>query len=157
MGQWYRKKMTIPTTWKLINNDRIEARYAFNVESPNKDYYILHYFQADCDKCVYFLSKASESIKNNKGQYPNLRYVFVGTGTSSHFIEEALKKIDFPFPLYFEEDFNKFRILNNLPIDEDGLYNTMLLNIKNELLLFGSYYDNDKAQKLFTSIINCKQ
>jgi hypothetical protein len=44
--------------------------------------------------------------------------------------------------------------MNKLPLSED-VYNTMLLNTQQEVILFGAFYDNDKAKKLYSKAIEC--
>lgn len=156
MGVWYKKKILFSKHWQLINKDLVDPKYAFDIYAPDKKYYVLHYFMADCDKCVYELLQAREFIKKTEKEHSDLKYVFIATGPINKYIMEAISKAKFQFPVYFENNFMGFSYGNHFPPGDDT-YNTMLLNGKNEVLLFGSYYGNKKAEALYSDIINCNK
>jgi hypothetical protein len=147
MGRWYKREIIIPKSLKLINQS-----INFNLKDLDKEseWYVLHYFEGDCDKCVNDLQFAQQFIlehKNNK-----LKYIFIGCASTEFFIKEAIKDIKFKFPIYFDKNCNSFKKINNIPVD-DPLYNTMLINNKRQIYLFGSIFRNKKAEKLYMQLI----
>lgn len=156
MGSWYEKKIMFNKNMLIINKDKVDPKYAFDIYAPGAAYYVLHYLQADCDKCVIALQQAGEYIKKTEKDHPKLRYAFIASAPTKVYVEEAVEKLNFRFPLYFDSIYNGFPKINHFP-DEDIMYHTMLLNSKNEVELFGGYYSNPKAADLFSEIINCHQ
>lgn len=154
MGDWYKKKILFDKNMKLINKGKVDPKYAFDISAPGRQFYVLHYFMADCDKCVYGLSHAREYIKKSEQEHPNLQYAFIASGPTSAYVEDAVAKLNFQFPVYFDSTYMGFKKANHFP-EGDDVYNTMLLNNKNEVELFGAYYDNSKAASLFSEIVNC--
>jgi hypothetical protein len=156
MGDWYKKKILFNKNTRLINNEQVEPRYAFDIYAPGAAFYVLHYFQADCDKCIYGLRQASDYINKTEKDHPGLRYAFIASGPTYVYAQEAVAKLNFRFPVYFDSIYQGFPKINHFP-EGDVLYHTMLLNNKNEVELFGGYYSNPKAAELFSEIINCHQ
>lgn len=154
MGDWYKKKIVFSQNLRLLNKDIVDAKYSLDIYAPDKRFYILHYFMADCDKCVYDLLQAREYIKKTEKNHPDLKYAFLASGPTSVYIEDAISKAGFKFPVYFDSVYMGFRQANHFPANDDT-YNTMLLNDKNEVELFGAYYDNAKAADMFSEIVNC--
>lgn len=153
MGNWYEKKILFDTSIHLINKDKVDPQYAFDIYAPSAPFYVLQYFQADCDKCLYGLQVAKDYIKKTEKDHPNLRYAFIASGPTNLYVKEAIAKLNFPFPVYFDGVYEGFHKINHFP--DDNLYHTMLLNNKNEVELFGGYYSNSKAADLFSEIITC--
>jgi len=152
MGERFLNKVKIPEQVQLINGQ--PGMFTdISDTGENGQYKIIHFFTADCDKCISELNMAQKFI-NSDGKRANLSYFFIASGPTATFVKEAIAKSAFPLPVYFEKKYYSFKILNNLPL-EDRKYNTMLVNSKNELLLFGAFFDNKKAQEyLFKTIEN---
>jgi hypothetical protein len=156
MGNLYEKKILFNKNMRLINKDRVDPKYAFDVYAPGASFYVLHYFQAECDKCIYALQQAGDYIKKTAKNHPDLRYAFIASAPTKVYAEEAVAKLNFQFPVYFDSVYQGFPKINHFPA-EDIQYHTMLLNNKNEVELFGGYYSNPKAADLFSEILNCHQ
>lgn len=154
MGTWYKKKILFPADWKLLNGPEVDRRFAFDVYNPKKGFFVLHWLMADCDKCIYDLLKARDMIARKSAASPDLKYVFIASGATNAYVKEAIEKSHFQYPVYFENRFNEFKDVNKFP-PEDNMYNTMLLDRQDEVILFGAYYDNDEARKIFDDIIKC--
>lgn len=154
MGKLYKKQMNIPVDWKLMNENYIGPNNRFDVFKNGQDLFVLHYFLANCDRCIEELMEARKFIQKNQARFPRLKYVFVGTGVVDVFIRDAIMKSKFEYPVYFEPKYMEFKKSNNFPVDDD-LYNTMLIGKKDELLLLGSFFDNTQAQDLYSDILNC--
>lgn len=154
MGSWYQKKVQFDKTTRLINKDKIDPQYTFDIYAPGAPFYVLHYFQADCGECIIGLQQAKDYIKKTEKDHPGLKYVFIGNGPTPVYAREAVAKLNFQFPVYFDSVYHGFQKLNHFP-EDDILYRTMLLNSKNEVELFGGYYSNPKAAGMFSEIINC--
>jgi hypothetical protein len=153
MGSLYKMPLDFGDRLKLINDASLSRADSFSLTKANTKYYILHYFLSDCDKCIEELIKAKAIISRNP--LPDTKYVFLANGPTDIYIKQALARESFPYPVYFEPGIFTFKIRNKLKLD-DVLYNTMLVNNMGKVLLFGSYYDNKKAQDLFEQIVNCK-
>ena len=153
MGNLYKKHLDFGTGLHLVNGAAINSSDSFNLSNANTKYYILHYFLADCDKCIDDLIQTKEFIRNHP--LPDTKYVFLADGPTNIYLKRALAKINFPYPVFYETGNFTFKIRNRLKL-EDQLYNTMLMDNLGEVILFGSYYQNGKAQDLFEQIITCK-
>ena len=81
--------------------------------------------------------------------------MFIASAPTKLYVLDAIKKTGFPYPVHYEKQYYSFKNLNKLPL-ADELYNTMLLNANNEVLLFGAFYDNKKAERLFLKAIECE-
>ncbi|PSL46532.1 hypothetical protein CLV51_103513 [Chitinophaga niastensis] len=154
MGTWYEKKIQLSDNWTLINDSSVAADNRFDMHHPDSKFYVLHYFMADCDKCINELLKARDFIKNHKSSFPGTKYVFLASGPTPVYIKEAVDKSKFEYPVYYEKEYYAFKKSNGFP-KFDNLYNTMLIDNQNKLLLFGFLYDNKKASDIYSGIINC--
>jgi hypothetical protein len=154
MGVWYNKQVNFNKGWKLVNKEYSNAPDSFDIAQAGTQYCVVHYFVADCDKCINDLLHVQSFLEKNKGKYPNTSFLFIATGATDIYVRNAIKKSRFQFPLYFEQDFMAFKKINNFPLDDD-LSNTLIMNKNGKLLLFGSFYDNEDAQQLYGDIINC--
>ena len=102
MGSWYEKKILFDTSTHLINKDKVAPQYAFDIYAPSAAFYVLHYFQADCSECIHGLQQAKDYIKKTEKVHPNLRYAFIASGPTNVYVQEAITKLNFPFPVYFD-------------------------------------------------------
>ncbi len=155
MGDKFRQHLVFGQNWPVINAPFVLPDNSFDFKRPRKKFYFLHYFSADCDKCINNLLLARQFIKEKRSRFPNVDFVFVASGYNDTFIREAVAKTNFEYPIYFEKEYLRFKTSNKIPIDNEELYNNMLINDKDELLLFGSLYDNPKAESMFDDITNC--
>lgn len=122
-----------------------------NARDVNKKYYIIHYFSADCDKCINRLREIKKFMDKNKDLPIDYRFIF--TAPTDYFVKQALKSVKIEYPIYWDKEFWGFQIVNGIPIQEPK-YETMLLNEKNELILYGHFFDNQKAYDLLTNFLN---
>lgn len=151
MGERFRKKIQIPEQIQLVN-EQSGSFTAITDTTKSGKYKVIHFFTADCDKCVHELTTAQKFI-DKEGKREDISYFFIASGPTAVFVKEAIAKSAFTQPVYFEKKYYSFKMLNNLPA-EDKKYNTMLVNDKNELLLFGAFFDNKKAQEYLFKTIN---
>lgn len=145
MKDWYKKPIRFPSNMTVLRDS--SAGQPDPAGSGPKKYRIVHFFTADCDKCVNELSM----IKNFLGsmeKIPQMDVMFIASAPADVYVLDAIKKIRFPYPVLHEKEYYSFKSMNRLPLS-DGLYNTMLLNDRNEVLLFGAFYDNRKAERLY--------
>ena len=158
MGDLYRVKISIPDSLKLLNpsfKNNAEIYSLNNDYFAGADFFILYYFDASCSDCVKNLMEIKALYEENEQiNNSNVKYIIIGTSTSSNYLAEALTNYNFPLPVYYEEKYNNFKKLNNLEL-YNNLYNTAVLNEKKEVLLFGSFFNNKKAEKMLLKIINC--
>lgn len=122
-----------------------------NERDVNENYYILHYFSADCDKCINRLRGIKEFMDKNKDLPVDYKFIF--TAPTDYFVNQALKNVNIEYPIYWDKEFWGFQIVNGIPIDEPK-YETMLLNKNNELILYGHFFDNPKAYDLLKNFLN---
>lgn len=155
MGNWYLKPLIFPDGLRLLNQRLTEKGNNFDIKKGHHNKFILHYFLADCDKCVNELAAIQAYLGQNKEKYNDVSFVFVATGPVDNYVKDAIQKLHFSYPVYFERDYQSFKLINKLPLD-DKLYDTMLVDEKNQLLIFGAFYNNLKAEKLYTGILNCE-
>jgi hypothetical protein len=154
MGSWYKKKILFPSKVEYLYDStllNINKSSSFNLDS-NK-FTIVHFFTADCDKCINELIKIQNVLKYSS-EYMNVNCIFISSAPTKYYVLKAISKVKFPYPIYYEEDYYSFKTINKFPISED-IYNTMLLNTNKEIILFGAFYDNKKARKLYLNAINC--
>lgn len=152
MKGWYQKKIIFPSDLEKLINDSTTSN-KISALSNLKGYTIVHFFTADCDKCIYELNIIKKSLQNLP-KNPNINFVFIASAPTKMYISDAIKKINFPYPIYYEREYYSFKTINKLPVSDD-LYNTMILNNDSEVILFGAFYDNDKAKSLYSKIIEC--
>lgn len=154
MGKWFKKKIILPKKAVLLNGKYVSENnfVDFNNLDRSSKYYIIHYFDAGCDKCINGLTQAQRFIERRSKKEP-VKYVFIGSALNDVFAKEAIKSTKFQYPVYFEEPDSSFKRYNHLPL-QDPLYNTLLINNKCEVLLFGSVFENKKATEFYFDIIN---
>ncbi|WP_144282096.1 redoxin domain-containing protein [Chryseobacterium echinoideorum] len=152
MKNWYRKKIIFPKDMEMLTNSPIINNNTSDF-SHLKGYTIVHFFTADCDKCINELKAIKKSIQNLP-EKSKINYIFIASAPTKIYVSEAIKKVNFPYPIYYEKEYYSFKTTNQLPVSND-LYNTMLLNDNQEVILFGAFYDNDKAKSFFSKIIEC--
>lgn len=152
MKSWYKKKIFFPSNMeKLINVSSTNNKISDLINMQG--YTIVHFFTADCDKCIDELSTIKKSLQNLP-ENPNVNFVFIASAPTKLYVSDAIKKINFPYPIYYEREYYSFKTINKLPVS-DNLYNTMILNNNSEVILFGAFYDNDKAKSLYSKILIC--
>jgi len=154
MGKYYMMQLRVPKDWTLVNKEYVKPEDLIDPKKPTSNFYVLHYFSADCDKCVKQLMVARQFIHENKKKIPNLKFVFVAGAINDYFIKETIQKLKFEFPMYYDKNYLTFDVSNGIPINNEPLYGTMLINRQNRLVLFGSLFDNEKAEKLYRDIVN---
>lgn len=146
----YKKKINFPDNIEKLSYLKKSDTAKIENEIPIlKKYTIVHFFTADCDKCVNELKLIVLSIKKNPID-KNADYIFIASAPTKKYVLDAIKETKFPYPIYYYS----FKKMNNLPIT-DEIYNTMILNKNQEVILFGGFYANEKAQKLFNNIVQC--
>lgn len=151
MRDFYKKRIRFPKEMETLN----EAAKKFKIEQvrESNSFTIVHFFKADCDKCIKELSQIQTFLASKK-EIQKVNYIFIASAPTKIYVLDAIKKIKFDYPVYYEKVYYSFKNINELPL-EDELFNTMLLNENKEALLFGSFYNNTKAERLFYDTINC--
>ena len=149
MGDWYKKKLNFPENLYLVNADN-QSSSLESLDKLSKPYYVLHQFKADCSPCVEELVSIQDYILEHK-EDTDLNYIFIGNATNEKRLKAELAEANFQFPVYFDQRFI-FNKLNRFD-PTDRIFKTMLINKEKELLLFGSIFDNPKAEELFISMI----
>lgn len=152
MKSWYKKKILFPQNMIVLMDESINKEKIPN-QSQINNHSIVHFFTADCDKCVNELTMIMTSLKNNP-KNSSISYIFIASAPTKKYVLDAIKKTKFPYPIYYEKEYYSFKTINSLPISDD-VFDTMLLNSKQEVILFGAFYDNDKAKKLYSKAIDC--
>lgn len=153
MGKWYMKDVLFPQKIKLINKDNAGDQHTDLISLDTNKYYVLHFFTADCDKCLNEVKMAQEFIEKNKDI--NVQYFFIASGPTDLYVSMAVNEAKFKYPVFYEYEYFSFKHLNGFP-ENDKLYNTMLLNGKHKLLFFGGFFTNPKATALLKRLINTK-
>ncbi|MDO5616331.1 MAG: hypothetical protein Q4G16_09085 [Cruoricaptor ignavus] len=146
MGEWYRKKILFPKEMTLLNNPK------YNI-TENKNFTIVHFFAADCDKCIDELNKILFTLNDNDMQ-SQVNIIFISSAPSKNHVLDVIEKVEMVFPVFYDKHYYSYKLSNDFPISEEA-YNTVLLNSKNEILIFGAFYDNSKALELYLKAINC--
>lgn len=152
MGKWYKKKIVFPTDMQILAGD-ISVERTFLNQPKLTNYTIVHFFTADCDKCVNELEMIQKSL-NKTSKNRKINYVFIASAPTKVYVMDAIKKTKFPYPIYYEKEYYSFKTINGLPTKDD-LYDTMILNSKQEVILFGAFYSNKKAKQLYENVIEC--
>jgi len=149
------RTLVYPNDLKLLNADFLDTSSAtYSPYNTKGKFSIVHFFTSDCDKCIEEL----KMIKSYIDRHPiskKLQYIFISSGPTDQYASDAIKTISFNYPVYYEAKYYSFLDLNKLS-KVDKLYHTMLVDDQNRLLLFGSLFDNSKAEFYYTQIINCK-
>lgn len=154
MGTWYEKKISFPEQVEYLNSHLVAKNDAidYNQLSAKNTYYIVHYFDAGCDKCVNDLKNAQAKIPTMFKDKP-VKFIFIADAYNSYFVKKAIDSIHFQYPVYYENQTKRLHEKNKFPMG-DPLYNTFLINNKSELLLFGSVFDNEEARKFYGDLIS---
>lgn len=156
MHTWYKKKINFPRNIEYLSFEKITQPNKNKVENkvPTlKKYTIVHFFTADCDKCIDELKLIISSIQRHPINN-NVDYIFIASAPTKKYVVDAITETNFPYPVYYEKEYYSFKKMNHLPLN-DEIFNTMILNKKQEVILFGGFYANEKAQKLFRNIVEC--
>jgi hypothetical protein len=154
MGHWYKKQLLFPEKMNLINKDSTKSGQSDTIRTDDAPFYVVHFFTADCDECINVLLTAQKFIQQHK-DIRNVRFIFIASGPSDYYASQAIHKSGFTYPVFYEKEYFSFKKINDLPLS-DKMYNTILINQKREILLFGGIFNNEKAAKLFFDIINCQ-
>lgn len=115
-------------------------------------YKVIHYIDADCSSCREELLLIQKKILQFCPKNA-VKFVIVSSSLTSSAIEHLMDKNRLQIPIYYDIGYRTFKKINQLPID-DYLYNTMLVSKHNKVVLFGSFFHNEEAEKLFFKIIN---
>ncbi|WP_026968172.1 hypothetical protein [Algoriphagus terrigena] len=152
MGDWYKQKINFENYQKVNSTfyNGTEFIDLSNLESSNYEYFLVHYFDANCDKCVNELTKV-EKYKELSSE--SLGFILIANAHTEIYIQEAVERKKFALPVFYDENFQNFKRINNFPLDDFG-FNTFLMNKNGELILFGTPFENEKAIAAFNSIIN---
>ncbi|MGC4128073.1 MAG: hypothetical protein QM564_00625 [Bergeyella sp.] len=149
MRDWYKKKIIFPQNMEVL-------KYNPTTNNENqtilKKYTIVHFFTADCDKCINELLHIKSFLEKNPSK--NIDYIFIASAPTKIYVSDAIKKIKFPYPIYYEKQYYSFKTINKLPLS-DNIFDTMLLNKNQEVILFGAFYDNEKAERLYSKTVEC--
>lgn len=148
MGANYKKEILFPMDMELVNLNMPLA----NV-TVKKPYKIVYFFTADCKECINELAEIQSFLSENPIK-DSVDFIFIASGPTNHFVAEAVENIKFEYAVFYEKIYFSFKNMNDLELDQ-VLYNTMILNNQNKVLLFGSYFFNQKAQRLFSDILKC--
>lgn len=154
MKTWYKKKINFPKKMEVLFDSTIIREKIPNQPRLNNYFTIVHFFTADCDKCVNELIMIQNSLKNNPNN-TKINYIFIASAPTKAYVMDAIKKTKFPYPIYYEKEYYSFKTINRLPTT-DNVYDTMLLNSNQEVILFGAFYDNKKAKQLYSNAIECE-
>jgi hypothetical protein len=154
MGKWHHQQVKFPEKLELLNENKIADGFKVNIDSlaNGADFYIIHYFDANCDKCVHELSMAQQFIESHPAR-GNVKYIFIADGTHKTWAQQAIDSLHFRYPVYFEKVYTEFKKINKFPLNS-SVHNTSLMNNKNELLLLGAFFNNEKAEDLYYGIID---
>ena len=153
MGTWYKKQIEFPKAVELVNTD-LSGLDSNHISLNRKDFYVVHFFTADCDKCVDQLKNAQAFINANK-DLQNVSFLFIASGATRYYTENAIKEVKFKFPVYYEKKYYSFKELNHLEVD-NPLYDTMVVDSSGKLLLFAAVFSNTKALDLLHEILKRK-
>lgn len=154
MKDKYKKKIIFPSNIEiLVDSSIINFKELNNKSQSSNKNTIVHFFTADCDKCINELINIKTILDKNKND-TNVNYMFISSAPSKIYLLDAIKKIQFPYPIYYEKTYYSFKSLNKLELNDD-LYNTMLVNRNQEVILFGAFYGNQKANRLYKEAIKC--
>lgn len=154
MKTWYKKKIKFPSNMEVLNNS-ISPDYQ-NIEKVltiKRNYTIVHFFTADCDKCINELKMIQSALKKMP-ENKDIDYIFIASAPIKDYVLDAIKKTDFSYPIYYEQQYFSFKTINKFVLLDD-IYNTMLLDKNQNLILFGAFYDNNKAKRLYSKAIEC--
>lgn len=154
MKGWYLKKIYFPENMEILSVKPI--RYPENIVQSlkvKKKFTVVHFFTADCDKCVNELKMILSRLKTI-AQNDNVDFVFIASAPTKLYVMDAIKKVNFPYPVYYEKEYFSFKSMNKLVLLDD-IYNTMLLDENQNVILFGAFYANDKARSLYSKAIKC--
>jgi len=154
MGSWYDKKISLPEQVEYLNPYLVSKKDVVNYGklSDKNTFYVIHYFDAGCDKCVGDLKNAQAKIKSLY-QDKRVKFLFIADAPNNYFAKKAIGSIHFQYPVYYEKRPNSLHLKNHFPIG-DPLYNTFLMDDKSQLLLFGAVFDNQLAEKFYQELIS---
>lgn len=152
MKDLYKNKITFPAEMEILNSQAV-TNDSIVKKQPPKKFTVVHFFTADCDKCVNELLMMQSFLKRID-HVANLDVMFIASAPTKVYVLDAIKETQFPYPVHYEKKYYSFKSMNKLPL-EDDLFDTFLMNSKNEVIIFGAFYNNDKAENLFLKSIEC--
>jgi hypothetical protein len=94
MKDLYKKKISFPLEMEVLTDGNISAAHILSASLANK-YKIVHFFTADCDKCINELKKirsALEGMEKNSA----VDLVFIASAPTKVYVQDAIRKIRFP-------------------------------------------------------------
>lgn len=154
MGEWYNKEILFPQNTRLVNTSQVPSQQNSNhINLDSGSYYIIHFFTADCDKCIEQIKIAQSFIRSH--DQLKIKYIFIASAPTDVYVTQATKLAGFTQPVYFEPEYYSFKNLNKFP-EEDKSYDTMLINGKGRLIFFGGFFTNTKAQDMLQEIVDNK-
>lgn len=153
MGDWYKKELSFNDLKKISIYNKLDT-LSFDLHNRNLEekYYMVHYFDANCDQCIKELEKIQKFMESHS-MYKNLEYIFIANAVSEVYLVEAMEELDIKFPIYFDEEYKGYKQKNGFPLEEN-IFNTLLINHKAEILLFGAPFDNATAEIFYLQVIN---
>jgi hypothetical protein len=154
MKDKYKKRMIFPDNIEMLTDSSVVGG-GKDIQKiiMSKRVTVFHFFTADCDKCINELSHIKVILKKLPKD-TTVAYIFLASSPSKKYLVDAIAKLNFSYPIFYEKKYYSFKNINNLPLS-DQLYNTMLLNNQMEVILFGSFFNNQKAKDLFQKVIAC--
>jgi hypothetical protein len=135
-----------------LNKSGTDSTYWGQVNTKDASHHIVHFFMADCDKCIHELEDIQKFVNDHK-ESQDMKYLFIVSGPTKKYALDAIQQSGFTLPVYYEKEYFSFKKMNNLPL-ADRLYNTMLLDKEDQVILFGELFQNNKAEELFFNAIN---
>lgn len=144
-------KVNIPEH-ELLSTGTQQVEPTISKELRKKRFTILHFFTADCSNCIDELRLIQHYLAKYKNEEVN--YIFFAGAPTRFYAQEAIDKLKFPYPVYFEQTYFSYKNANNFPL-ADKAYNTLLLDKQGKLLALGAFYDNKMARDLYDATIAC--
>lgn len=98
MKTWYKKRVEFPSNMEILTNSLTSDHQ--NIEkalTTKKSYTIVHFFTADCDKCVNELKMIQSGLKNMP-ENKDVDYIFIASAPTKTYVLDAIKKLTFLTP-----------------------------------------------------------
>ena len=145
---YYKKKIIFPDSLFVYQKDTI--RIMDSILLKNKKFKILSFISGKCNPCIQELIEW-ETFLNEIDKFDNVQIFFVIQSIDhKYFIQMFKQEIPYKYSLVFDPN-NEF--LKNNKLISGKIFQTMLLNIENKIIITGNPIYSEDLKKLYMRIL----
>lgn len=147
--KFYMKKIIFPDSLFVYNRNTVIIMDSTMIK--DRPFKILTFISGECTPCIQKLFEW-ETFHNELEKFNNVQIFFVIQSVDhEYFIHMFKQEIPYNYLLLFDPD-NEF--FNNNKLPREKLFQTMLLNIENKIIITGNPIYNKELKELYINILN---